>query len=62
MAHTLEEIKRIVGRSLKKDNPFPKLNEVVTPKKIALALSVDIQVVVDNWDVRGPLEGFQEDF
>lgn len=62
MAPTLEEIERIVGRSLKKNNPFPKLNEEVTPNKIASALGIDIQVVVDNWDVMGTFKVFSRGF
>lgn len=51
-----------MGLSFNKNNPFPKLNEEVAPKKIASTLGIDIQVVVDNWDVRGTFKGFSRGF
>ncbi|XP_050915984.1 uncharacterized protein LOC127131090 [Lathyrus oleraceus] len=59
---TFEEFERIVGRSLKKLNHFPKFNEEFTPKKIALALSVYVQVVLSNWDIKGTFKGFSRRF
>lgn len=62
MAPTLEEFERILGQSLKKHNPFPKLSEDVTPKKISSALSVDIQVMLNDWDTKGIFKGFLRRF
>lgn len=62
LAHTLEELKTIMGRNLKDHNPFPKLDEVVTPKIITLALGMDVQVVIANWDTKGVLKGLSRKF
>ncbi|XP_050889388.1 uncharacterized protein LOC127094624 [Lathyrus oleraceus] len=52
LAHTLEEFERIVGRNLRDHNPFPKFDEGISPKRIALALGLKVSEVVDNWDGR----------
>lgn len=43
---------------LRDHNPFPKLDEYVTPKKITLGLSIDVQDVLANWDMNGTFKGF----
>lgn len=53
---TLEEFERILGRELEHHDPFPKLNEDVTPKRIPLDLSIDVHEVLENWDVNGGLQ------
>ncbi|XP_050919241.1 uncharacterized protein LOC127136762 [Lathyrus oleraceus] len=58
LAPTLEEVERIVGLKLKDFNPFPKLEEEAGPKKITLALSINVPTVRDNWVVKGGCEGF----
>lgn len=59
---TLEEFERIFGRSLKKHNPFPKINGDVTPRKIDSTLNVNVQVVLNNWDTKGPFKAFSRRF
>lgn len=51
-----------MGRNLKDHNPYPRLEEDVTPKKIALALSIDLQDVLSNWDTKGTLKVFANKF
>ncbi|XP_050893382.1 uncharacterized protein LOC127100148 [Lathyrus oleraceus] len=53
LAPTLEGFERIIGRNLKDHNPFPKFDEGIPPKRIALALGLEVSEVVDNWDVKG---------
>jgi len=48
LAPTLEEVERIIGRNLKDHNPFPKFDEDIPPKRIALALGLKVYEVVDN--------------
>ncbi|XP_050914742.1 uncharacterized protein LOC127129634 [Lathyrus oleraceus] len=62
LAPTLEEFERIVGRNLKDHNPFPKFDEDIPPKRITLALGLKVSEVVDNWDVKGALNGFSRKF
>ncbi|XP_050895549.1 uncharacterized protein LOC127102189 [Lathyrus oleraceus] len=62
LAHTLEEVERIVGLKLKDFNPFPKLEEEAGPKKIASALSINVPTVLDNWVEKGGCEGFAMTF
>lgn len=62
LAHTLEEFERILGQTIKDHNPFPKLEEDVNPGKIVLALSVDVQEVIANWDRKGIFKGFSRKF
>ncbi|XP_050914862.1 uncharacterized protein LOC127129780 [Lathyrus oleraceus] len=58
LAPTLEEVERIVGLKLKYFNPFPKLKEEVGPKKIDLALSINVPTVLANWVEKGVFKGF----
>jgi hypothetical protein len=62
LAPTLEEFERIIGRNLKDHNPFPKFDEDIPPKRIALALGLKVSEVVDNWDVKGAFNGFSRKF
>ncbi|XP_050915458.1 uncharacterized protein LOC127130506 [Lathyrus oleraceus] len=62
LAPTLEEFERIVGRNLRDHNPFTKFDEGIPPKRIALALGLKVSEVVDNWDVKGVLNGFSRKF
>ncbi|XP_050919500.1 uncharacterized protein LOC127137045 [Lathyrus oleraceus] len=55
---TLEEVERIVGLKLKDFNPFPMLEEEVVPKKIDLALSISVPIVLANWVEKGGFKGF----
>lgn len=43
---------------LRDHNPFPMLDEYVTPKKITLGLIIDVQDVLANWDMNGTFKGF----
>ncbi|XP_050876361.1 uncharacterized protein LOC127080074 [Lathyrus oleraceus] len=58
LAPTLEEVERIVGLKLKDFNPFPKLEEEAGPKKIALALSINVPTILDNWVEKRGFKGF----
>ncbi|XP_050876158.1 uncharacterized protein LOC127079833 [Lathyrus oleraceus] len=62
LAPTLEEFERIVGRNLKDYNPFPKFDEGIPPKRIALALGLKVSEFVDNWDVKEAFNGFSRKF
>ncbi|XP_050919480.1 uncharacterized protein LOC127137027 [Lathyrus oleraceus] len=62
LAHTLEEVERIVGLKLKDFNPFLKLEEEVGPKKIVLALSINVPIVLANWVEKGGFKGFSMRF
>ncbi|XP_050875852.1 uncharacterized protein LOC127079509 [Lathyrus oleraceus] len=53
LAPTLEEVERTVSLKLKDFNPFLKLEEEVDPKKIALALSINVPTVLANWVGKG---------
>ncbi|XP_050920454.1 uncharacterized protein LOC127138094 [Lathyrus oleraceus] len=58
LAHTLEEVERIMGLKLKDFNPSPKLEEEVGPKKIMLVLGTDVPTVLANWIEKGCFKGF----
>ncbi|XP_050916396.1 uncharacterized protein LOC127131524 [Lathyrus oleraceus] len=47
-----------MGLKLKYFNPFPKLKEEADPKKIALALSINVPTVLDNWVEKEGFKGF----
>lgn len=47
---------------MKKHNPFPKLNEDVTHKKIVSTLNVDVQMVLSNLDTKVVSKGFSRRF
>ncbi|XP_050877741.1 uncharacterized protein LOC127081535 [Lathyrus oleraceus] len=58
LAPTFEEVERIAGLKLEDFNPFPKLEEEVGPKKLALSLSIDVPTVLANWIEKGGFKGF----
>lgn len=62
MAPTLEEFERNLGQTLKEHNPLVKLSEDVTPKKITLALGINIKYVIANLDTKGIFKGFIRKF
>lgn len=62
IVNTLEKFEIILGRTIKDDNPFPKLEENFTLSKIALALGLDVQEVLDNWATKGMFKGFTRMF
>ncbi|XP_050877524.1 uncharacterized protein LOC127081295 [Lathyrus oleraceus] len=62
LALNLEEVERIVGLKLKDFNPIRKLEEEVGPKKIALALSINVLIVLANWVEKGGFKGFSMRF
>ncbi|XP_050887708.1 uncharacterized protein LOC127092861 [Lathyrus oleraceus] len=62
LALTLEKFERIVGRNLKDHNPFSKFDEGIPPKRIALALGLNVSEVMDNWDVKGAFNVFSRKF
>ncbi|XP_050895571.1 uncharacterized protein LOC127102210 [Lathyrus oleraceus] len=62
LAPTLEEFERIVGWNLRDHNTFPKFDEGIPPKRIALALGLKVSKVVENWDVKGDFNGFSRKF
>lgn len=62
LAPTLEEFERIAGRNLRDHNPFPRFDEVIPPKRITLALGLDVYEVIANCDVKGIFRGFSRKF
>lgn len=62
LAPALEGFQRILGRALRDHDPFPKLDEDITLEKITLALSIDVQYMLANWDTHGNFKGFTKKF
>lgn len=62
LASTLKEFKRILGWTLKKHNPFAKLEKVPTLENIYLDLGIDMKGMIANLDTKGSLKGFSRKF
>lgn len=55
-------LEKIVGRTIKECNAFPKLEEDVTMDKIASSLGLDVNEVIGNWAPKGVFKGFTSKF
>lgn len=62
LAPTLKEFERILDRTIKDHNPFPKLEEDVTMAKVASVLCLDVNEVIANWASKGAFKGFTRKF
>ncbi|XP_050909489.1 uncharacterized protein LOC127123300 [Lathyrus oleraceus] len=58
MAPTLEEFERILNRSIKDHNPFPKIEEDFAMPKLASVLGIDVGELAANWAPKGVDKGF----
>lgn len=62
MAPTLEVFKRILNRSIKDHNPFPKIEEYFAMPKLASVLGVDVGELAASWAPKGIGKGFARKF
>lgn len=62
MAPTLEEFERILNRSIKDHNPFPKIEEDFTMPKLASLLGIDVGELAASWALKGVDKGFTRKF
>lgn len=52
----------MLGRTLKKHNPFTKLEEVPSRENIPLTLGIDIKDLIAKLDTKGGFKGFSRKF
>ncbi|XP_050916294.1 uncharacterized protein LOC127131412 [Lathyrus oleraceus] len=62
MAPTLEEFERILNRSIKDHNPFPKIEEDFVMPKLASVLRIDVGELAASWAPKGDDKGFTRKF
>lgn len=58
----MEEIERLLNRSIKDFNPFPKLDEGFTLSELALVLGINANELLDNWESKGTVKGLTKKF
>ncbi|XP_050895337.1 uncharacterized protein LOC127101956 [Lathyrus oleraceus] len=59
---TLEDLERLLNRSIKEYNPFPKLVEGFCLTELSLALGINSSKLVANWGIKGPIKGLTQKF
>lgn len=62
MAPTLEEFERILNRSIKDKNPFPKIEEDFIMPKLASVLGIDVGELAASWASKGVDKAFTRKF
>lgn len=62
MDPTLEECERILNRSIKDHNLFPKIKEDFTMPKLASVLGIDVGELAASWAPKGADKGFDRKF
>lgn len=62
LSPTLEEIERLINRSIKDLNSFPKLKEGFTLQELALVLGINGNELVANWGPKDTVKGLTKKF
>lgn len=62
IAPTLEEFERLLNRSIKDHNPFPKIEEEFAMPKLASVLGVEVGELAASWAPKGTDKGFARKF
>lgn len=62
MAPTLEQFERILNRSFKDHNPFPKIEEDFAMPKLVSVLGIDVGELAFSWTPKGADKGFARKF
>lgn len=62
IAPTLEEFERILNRSIKDHNSFPKIEEDFTMPKLVVVLGIDVGELEASWAPKGDDKGFTRKF
>lgn len=62
IAPTLEEFERLLNRSIKDHNPFPKIEEEFAMPKLASVLGIEVVELAASWAPKGTDKGFARKF
>lgn len=62
IAPTLEEFERLLNRSIKDNNSFPKIEEDFAMPKLASMLGIEVGELAASWAPKGTNKGFAKKF